>query len=584
MKLVEQKSITIPSEEEKKLRKIISDWAETIPHHPYQDFGQQIIVTDITYCPSYEIDLYTQYFSENDFSMVRPFRGETLNYQKPINFQQIAVGKFLKDTSSHIIQGTEKLAECSKCYSKGDIECSSCYGKGEKQCGSCSGKGITKCTSCYGNGEVNCSYCGGAGSKSCWQCSGLGTKYTSGTKSEYNWQSGKYVTVNYSGTVRCNNCGGSGKLKCDNYSCRRGRVDCTWCNSKGMVKCSTCSAMGKLTCSNCKGRGRVVCGNCEGSGKIVCYKQKRRKWDYKLIRTSILNPTHTKEKYPNFKLLSKFSRQPIYSKVFETPTKTIFDKEPRYFSEPYKSAVSQSYKPQKVNIGKNGIILHQKVDCLNIPSFDVSYIFDNSPYSLLVVDKDKIVYEEFGPIEEIRLNLKEKGKKYFSSKNFGKGKMLLNKAFDMDPDDFDDDLTQLLKKAENKIKSSYSVGAFIGSFIWGYLITLLFASNVTKIEKLLGSSTSFATTQELIITGIGFYVSVIIICNIINSFTISNRLNKKFGDKIKPEFFRILIGVGSSLPTIIISAIIAFLTYKLGLAEFIGELIWSIADWVKEKI
>lgn len=584
MKLVEQKSIAIPSEEEKKLRKIISDWAETIPHHPYQDFGQQIIITDITYCPSYEIEVYTQYFSENDFSMVRPFRGETLNYQSPINFKQIAVGKFLKDVSSYVIPGTEELAKCSKCNGRGDNECSYCYGKGESQCSSCSGKGIKNCSYCYGNGKTNCYGCSGTGKTNCGYCFGRGVTTSYKSKSVYNYQTGQYITVSGNVDERCWNCSGSGKVKCSNYNCRSGQVECSTCYGKGMVKCSTCSARGKITCSNCSGKGRVVCNGCEGSGKVVYYMQKTRKWDYELIRKPVLNPTHVKEKYPNFKLLSKFSRQPIYSKVYETPTKTIFDNEPNYFNEPYKLAVGQSYKPKKVNIGKNGIVLHQKVDCLNIPSFDISYIFDNIPYSLLVVDKDKVVYEEFGPIEEIRLNLKEKGKKYFSSKNFGKGKMLLGKAFDMDPDDFDDDLTQLLNKAENKIKSSYSVGAFIGSFIWGYLITLLFASNITKIEKSLGSSTSFTTTQELIITGIGFYVSLIIICNIINYFTVSNRLNKKFGDKVKPEFFRILIGVGSSLPTIIISAIIAFLTYKLGLAEFIGELVWSIADWIKEKI
>ncbi|MBI1223737.1 MAG: hypothetical protein GC192_00755 [Bacteroidetes bacterium] len=586
MKLVEQKNIPIPSEEEKKLRKIISDWAETIPHHPYQDFGQQIIITDITYCPSYEIELYTQYFSENDFSMVRPFRGETLNYQKTPNFNQIAVGKFLKDVSSYVIPGTEKLETCSGCYGRGDNECSYCYGKGENQCSSCSGKGIKNCSYCYGNGKTNCYNCNGTGKTYCYSCSGRGVTTSTEFKSVYNYQTSQYVNVWVDVNKRCYTCGGSGKNTCSNYNCKSGQVECSTCYGKGMVKCSNCSARGKITCSNCSGRGRVTCNGCEGSGKVVYYMQKTRKWDYELICSPVLNPTHVKKKYPNFKLLSKFSRQSVYSKVYESPTKTVFDKEPNYFNEPYKTAVSQSYKPQKVNIDKNGIILHQKVDCLNIPTYDVSYIFDNVQYSLLVVNKDKVVFEEFGPIEVIRLNLKEKGKKHLSSKNFGKGKMLLNKAFDMDPDDFDEDLTQLLKKAESKIKSSYSVGAFIGSFIWGYLITLLFVSNLTEIEKLIGRATNFSNIQELIIIGIGYFVSVVMFCNIINFwfFTISDRLYKKFGDNVKPELLRILLGIGGSLLTIIISAIIAFLTYKIGLAEFIGELIWNITDWIKEKI
>lgn len=80
------------------------------------------------------------------------------------------------------------------------------------------------------------------------------------------------------GQIPCETCGTKGKIQCRNYSCRWGKVSCTWCGGKGVVLGATshqwidCSACykGQANCSYCDGNAWISCDSCGGHCYFRC--------------------------------------------------------------------------------------------------------------------------------------------------------------------------------------------------------------------------------------------------------------------------------------------------------------------------
>jgi hypothetical protein len=63
---------------ERKLRAKINEWAAETPNHPFQNLGDLIEVRKITYCPSYVVELVSQYESRTKGKDTKPYINEKI--------------------------------------------------------------------------------------------------------------------------------------------------------------------------------------------------------------------------------------------------------------------------------------------------------------------------------------------------------------------------------------------------------------------------------------------------------------------------------------------------------------------------
>lgn len=579
MKFTHNKKIEIPSDAEKMLRRIISIWASKIPHHDYANLGGQINIRDIVFCPSYEIGILTQFYSVNEYYSKRAYKGETLNANKPqIIDSQIPFGKFVNKETSYMVPGTEVLYSCSKCKGIGTNQCKTCNGHGELICNPCKGK--IKCSHCDQNGDMPCSSCNGSGRIKCTYCNGDCYVWSYESRTEWDYRSQKNITI--AGNVKkpCKNCDRTGKVRCRSVFCYYGKTRCGYCSGRAYNPCGYCSSKGKLQCGECHGDGRVKCTSCQGSGKEVHFKGRTRRWYNQNISQIAVNPICNRSKYPNFNLLPKFYRKIIYSELFRRSDIDLFNSEPSHFRQAFENVITKSFKPIKNASDSYTQLLHQKIICSMISMYRIEYTFEEKEYTMLVLDEDESVYEEFGPIENKRLDFKKEGLQLLKLKNYGKGMTLLKRSFDMDPDDFDNNLIGYINKAESKIKSSYLIGSFIGSFIWTYIIALLFLSNRIKIDALCGHESSEYLPQELFFIGLTYFSIVLLIHHLFNKNRLSKWFFNKYSNRVNPELFRMVLGALSCLPSLILLSIIIALTHQIGLIEWVALSLRTLYDLV----
>ena len=78
----------------------------------------------------------------------------------------------------------------------------------------------------------------------------------------------------------CEDCNGAGMVRCKQYNCRNGKVDCPDCNHTGKSVCYRChgtqnetlSDNRMISCRQCNGSGRHgICQRCYGAQQITCY-------------------------------------------------------------------------------------------------------------------------------------------------------------------------------------------------------------------------------------------------------------------------------------------------------------------------
>ena len=164
-------------------------------------------------------------------------------------------------------------------------------------CGHCRGKGESSCSKCRGSRKIKCTnFSCSFGKVNCSSCGGEGRKrcgscFGSGYKTEYG--------PNGSRQVRCNSCSG-GYNTC---SC-----------SGGKVQCSTCGGSSQVTCNGCRGRGQVTCTKCSGAGKLRSYKI--ADIVYKVVRLESNTPFG---KYP-VNLVKRAGRETVFDHAAESTT------------------------------------------------------------------------------------------------------------------------------------------------------------------------------------------------------------------------------------------------------------------------
>jgi len=322
----------------------------------------------------------------------------------------------------------------------------------------------------------------------------------------------------------------------------------------------------------------LICKVCEGSGRVVFYEQKVRKWDYNITKGEVYHPKLHCSKFPKFKINDNLKRFKEDEHLTDNLSGNFYVSEPDYFQSIYTNIFERSFRPEKVNIDNNGKILFQKVKTNSIPAFLLNYEFEGENYSLLVFEKNNTVYEENGPIEKVKSEIKSKGKQYFKRKNFGASIKQLNKAKEMDPGGFDIDLSSIFNKVEKKIRSSYWVGSFIGLFFFGYLLLMTYLSGFHDENSLNSWIKSKQISKEFIFgSATGFFLLYLLIALPIVSFQ-NKYLYTHYGIKINPELLRFVVGFFCASFVSVIATIIVFLIHKLGVIEPIGTFVNSFFE------
>jgi hypothetical protein len=228
--------------EKVQLKKRLSLWADSIPHHGLANFGEQIELLAIKSVPTYVVTLKVQYEIRSLREGTWPYWGNSIfpdsvklnNGSKIWSLNLPLVDDFSEIVKQYSVSGTERISTCNVCSGSGKVTCHRCGGGGELRCHECGGSARITCRTCNGSRVENCSNCGGRGS-------------TQGNSD-----------VNYR-EITCPSCGGNK------------RSICPGCGGHGTNLCPVCTN-GKVVCDTCSGSGKVTCNQCKGAGKeISCF-------------------------------------------------------------------------------------------------------------------------------------------------------------------------------------------------------------------------------------------------------------------------------------------------------------------------
>lgn len=234
------------------VRARLSEWAQSLPHHPYQDFGDRVKLLRVQQCHSYRMSFAT-HLDERALKVIKnPCRdkpGASATHTKAsLDMWRFAlpVGQLFTaaDFPDRMVANSRTVTICDGCDGARRVTCDECAGARKFRCSPCQGGGRVTCGSCNGNGQRSCGGCSGQGRLACASCFGRG-------RQQFGFGQNAVSQI-------CGYCAGSG------------RRSCSACRAAGRVTCTSCSGSGRRTCSPCHGRGEITCGECSGGGEINC--------------------------------------------------------------------------------------------------------------------------------------------------------------------------------------------------------------------------------------------------------------------------------------------------------------------------
>lgn len=238
------------------IKNTIAAWAQSIPHHPYMDFENSLLVNKILYRPAHLNQLTVQYERRVINSGQMPYcnqaAGVIPDISKPFQIPlRSSISGFENKEADQTFFGN--VYRCASCEGRGSHTCERCKGMGSLVCPRCSGEGRNQCISCNGSGNLShCSNCNwwGQVDKRCWSCRGTGMATSERRCTECN--NGYYKDT-------CDVCGGTNRPPCS-------------CND-GFDTCSPCRGSGNLECTSCLRKGHTICGTCSGAGWVIDFAE-----------------------------------------------------------------------------------------------------------------------------------------------------------------------------------------------------------------------------------------------------------------------------------------------------------------------
>ena len=427
-KINAENDLTNDSDTVEMVKKQISKWAKSIPHHNYKNLGDLVEIVEVVERPVYTFGLHSQLDTRTVREGEKPFTGQDIPEKIYHHPSEVEVwdqdlhlpADFKEENNSYIVEGSQEVITCSRCKGRGRTICDTCSGKGSHECGSCSGSGETTCQACHGTGkqQEKCGTCGGSGQ----------------VKSDYNNAEQRW---NY---IQCSSCSGGSHT-----------VNCSRCHGTKKETCSTCSGSGTVRCETCKGTGEITCPKCEGSGKTIKYFIIDQELIPRLDTASIEHELVAK-RYPKFGIDSN-SSYGISVGTFE-----VTDGSADFLSE-NETMIPQFEDLRSYSVAQTSEITHivrQTVSVREVPLIEVKYSFEERGYRLLIFNrgaklgKKNEFYSTDSPMSRIAGGHYKEARKFFEEGNYVDCYKIAYKAMQMNPGNTK--AQKLIDESEEKLR------------------------------------------------------------------------------------------------------------------------------------
>jgi len=210
--------LPIDDEVRNKVKDLVNEYAASSQGHPFQNYGNNIVLQKYEYAPIYVVNLHSQFDTRTVSLKDYPYKGGSFDARhlyrpSDVNvwaYHLLTTEKYVHNGKSFEVPGSHHVETCGKCEGSGRMVCPKCGGSGTQQC-----------SSCGGNGQIE------------------------KTRSEYRHTADKV------------------------YSDGRREPVYSYVNVKYYVTCSNCGGSGSVSCSRCGGSTRITCDICQGYGRNV---------------------------------------------------------------------------------------------------------------------------------------------------------------------------------------------------------------------------------------------------------------------------------------------------------------------------
>lgn len=255
------------------LRRRLTAFAATIPHHDIQNLGDEITVVAACRLPVFRVEWTTLFERRAVVGRERPYDGTMTIPRRAVDHRAFdAWGEVLPPVTSFKASEVEAPVEASRQV---------------RDCDQCAVTGSVTCEGCQGHQSVCCASCGGAGTQTCAACSGTRMAREGRTVQKQRRCPGvPLVAPCVGGRSRgglmgvmdaacntvpdiCRVCNGTGVQIYDDVEYYP--VPCAACAVQGVVCCQQCAGNGAVPCPNCGGQGRLACSTCQGHKRLVKY-------------------------------------------------------------------------------------------------------------------------------------------------------------------------------------------------------------------------------------------------------------------------------------------------------------------------
>lgn len=424
----------------KDLRKMICNWANNAPHHPYRDFDAQLQVRAAVHRPVYLYNLDIQFENRTVAFGSKPTTSRTPGFIPDMHnlFALPLSGSVIPyKTQAFETRYNGGITTCSGCSGYGYKTCSRCNGVGYPDCTACGTKGTVTCYSCHGAGSQDCNRCNfwGQVTKTCYNCSGSGRIYgrvtcyscrgsgrdTWGTCFACSGTGGRYESSTCSScngvghsTTTCGECGGFKK------------VTCSRCYGRGTNSCSTCNGAGKVQCTGCEGRGKITCRSCEGAGAFQEFAKVTQRFIHERSEDAYVNG-HVVKLFPH-----------LTPNVEEARRVAVFSREAGLLPDQLSIGIAgleKAYQQLQANARKQGgahiRILQQRFVVKQVDATQVSCTYKNIHFDIWVYGNKFRVLDHGSPVKQYRDNLVKQAKTDYQGKRFFDSYALYAKALEM---------------------------------------------------------------------------------------------------------------------------------------------------------
>ncbi|RKD91467.1 hypothetical protein [Mangrovibacterium diazotrophicum] len=436
-----------------RMKRQINQWAATYKIDEFKYLANKIEFGKITYKPEYPAYLRSQLEQRKKKEDNRPYTNQSVPDRIYFSLSQLNIWdpdlplpkKFIEQTKSFIVPGSQFVKTCHHCSGHGKITCPSCSGEGQVTCSSCKGAGKQQCSSCNGKGNVS-------NSRSCSNCGGRGRW----TTYEDRWNSDLQRHISTPIHNVCDACNATGYR----YVTER----CTRCRGTGQTSCSNCGGTGKVTCSRCHGHGEIVCPTCEG---------RKRLYHYLAIDQELSNDTHSiiyinenfEDDFQEFaENWSEIEGKPIFgfssNGIMRNPVEATHDL--------YKSVgdIIRKSKSEENSIRR---VLFQELKIQRIDTWELEYTFNGKKYRMLFHGDDLEVIPGKSPIFDYSSDLIDSAWGKYDNGNYTAAGRICDRVAKIDTYELRDNVEKLKNDVDEKLQAAYHTGALTGSLVFGVI-------------------------------------------------------------------------------------------------------------------